>query len=454
MLTLTPSKPRNARAARAVAAREPQHTENPKRPLFLRSTSSSALLNTLTQNLYALKRPDAVRFAKKNAVHPFEDASSLEFFARKNDTSLLVFASHSKKRPHCITIARTFDARLLDMLECCVDPATARALDQFGGRKWRVGAKPMMCFSGPQFETTGDAAAGTGGSKFALAKSLFLDLFRGAETSEMDVEGLDALLSFAAVERGEGAARSGWVLMRAWRVVTKRAGGGSKMPRVELEEVGPRIDFRLGRMQEADPNMWKEAMKREKVAKVSPSVQQLSLAASLVCEMAGTNAAPLAQGEEERGRGPHRRQDRAAARGQARLAGTTDAKDEGPQTHIRGGRHGRGAARRGRQRGRRRRPLKEEEVRARSGMSCETNETSRRPWTAISGYLTDAAGRSISRGRRTQDFRPQPLWTHLVETILASVQFSEMLIHYLSMYHTHGLAGQRSGPDCLLFPLR
>ena len=209
-------------------------------------------------------QPHAIRFTKKNAIHPFEDASSLEFFSEKNDAALLCLSSHSKKRPHCLTFARTFDAKILDMLECHVNADTGRVLDQFRGRKWRVGTKPMMCFSGPQFEDLGSGSSSN--NKFALAKSMFSDLFRGEEVTEMDIEGLEMMISFAAGETGEGEVHADWVYMRVWRIITKRS--GQKMPRVELEEMGPRIDFRLGRVQQADPAVMKEALKKDKTTKV------------------------------------------------------------------------------------------------------------------------------------------------------------------------------------------
>jgi len=64
-----------------------------------------------------LKKPDATNFSKKNLIHPFEDVSSLEFFAEKEDASLFVLGSHSKKRPNNLTFARTFDRKVLDMVE-------------------------------------------------------------------------------------------------------------------------------------------------------------------------------------------------------------------------------------------------------------------------------------------------------------------------------------------------
>ena len=37
---------------------------------------------------------------KKNEIRPFEDINSLEFLSQKNDCSLFMVGSHSKKRPH------------------------------------------------------------------------------------------------------------------------------------------------------------------------------------------------------------------------------------------------------------------------------------------------------------------------------------------------------------------
>ncbi len=65
----------------------------------------------------ALKRPNAISFSKKNVIRPFEDASSLEFWAKKNDASLFVVGQTTKKRPDGLTFVRMFDNRVLDMCE-------------------------------------------------------------------------------------------------------------------------------------------------------------------------------------------------------------------------------------------------------------------------------------------------------------------------------------------------
>ena len=217
-------------------------------------------------DIHSLKKPLSVRFTKKNTIHPFEDPSSLEFFSQKNDTSLLCFASHSKKRPHCLTFTRCFAGKVLDMLECLVDPDTARTLAQFGGPKCRTGLKPLLSFSGTQFEDP--ATSSQFSNKFFLAKSIFLDFFKGEDAKNMDVEGLQMLISFSAVEQelADGHKHE-MVYMRVWRIVTRRS--GQKLPRAEVEEMGPRIDFKLGRIMEANGASLKESLTKARGTEVN-----------------------------------------------------------------------------------------------------------------------------------------------------------------------------------------
>lgn len=232
--------------------------ENAKITLFLKGTSSSSLINDLLTDLHSLKRPHAIRFTKKNPIRPFEDASSLEFFSQKNDASLMVFGSHSKKRPHSMTWVRFFGGQVLDLLELYVVQETARTLQQFKGEKCTAGIKPLLSFSGAQFESPVS-------NQYTLAKSIFVDFFRGAETQTIDVEGLQLLISFFAGEDGEDELSAN-IQMRCWRIMTKRS--GQKVPRVEVEEMGPRVDFRMGRIREADEGVLREAMKKGKGSEV------------------------------------------------------------------------------------------------------------------------------------------------------------------------------------------
>ena len=173
----------------------------------------------------------------------------------------MVFGSHSKKRPHSLTWVRFFGSQVLDMLELYVVQDTARTLQQFKGEKCKIGVKPLLSFSGAQFESPV-------ANQYTLAKSMFMDFFRGGETQTVDVEGLQLLVSFFAGEDGEGDEKAK-IHMRCWRIVTKRS--GQKVPRVEVEEMGPRIDFRVGRIRDAHEAVWKEAIKKAKGTEVCHS---------------------------------------------------------------------------------------------------------------------------------------------------------------------------------------
>ncbi|KAI9761957.1 MAG: hypothetical protein M4579_000740 [Chaenotheca gracillima] len=245
-------KPRNARSKRALEKKAPHIHENPKKTLFLRGSTASEVVQLALTDLHSLKNPFSIKFTKKNDIHPFDDASSLEFFSEKNDTSLLVFGAHSKKRPHCLTFVRFFDHKVLDMLELYIDPESFRTLKQFKNKKFAVGLKPLLVFSGTPFESPTQNA-------YTLAKSYFTDFFRGQEAQAIDVEGLQYIISISAAEEGEGESGPK-INLRIYLTRTKKS--GQKLPRVELEEMGPRFDFRVGRVKEADDNMMKEALKK------------------------------------------------------------------------------------------------------------------------------------------------------------------------------------------------
>ncbi|KAI4860999.1 Brix-domain-containing protein [Hypoxylon rubiginosum] len=252
-------KPRNARSKRALEKKAPKAVENPKTALFLRGTTCSQVIQDALTDLYSLRQPLAKKFTKKNAIHPFEDPASLEFFSEKNDTSLIVFGSSSKKRPHTLTLARTFASKILDMLELHLDPESYRRIAQFKGRKFAVGLRPMMLFSGTAFESPV-------ANEYTMAKSMLIDLFKGdASSDKIDVEGLQYIVSVAADEPvgGDGGdAVKPAIHLRIYLISTKRS--GQRLPRVEVEEMGPRMDFRVGRTREPEEAVWKEAMKTAK----------------------------------------------------------------------------------------------------------------------------------------------------------------------------------------------
>lgn len=254
-------KPRNARSKRALDEKAPKSIENPKTALFLRGTTCSQITQDALTDLFSLRRPLAQKFTKKNEVHPFDDAASLEFFSEKNDTSIIVFGSSSKKRPHTLTVCRMFAHKVFDMLELHLDPETFRTLAQFKNKKCAIGLKPLLLFSGTPFESPVT-------NEYTLAKSFFIDFFKGEPADKVDVEGLQYMVSISARDEVDGEEVKPKIHLRVYLIKTKRS--GQKLPRVEVEEMGPRMDFKVGRVKPADEDVLKEAMRKARTSQERP----------------------------------------------------------------------------------------------------------------------------------------------------------------------------------------
>jgi Brix domain len=54
-----------------------------------------------------MKNPNSKMFGRKNDLNPFDDETGIEFLTTKNDSSLFLFGSHNKKRPHNIVMVST-----------------------------------------------------------------------------------------------------------------------------------------------------------------------------------------------------------------------------------------------------------------------------------------------------------------------------------------------------------
>ncbi|RFU34321.1 hypothetical protein B7463_g1961, partial [Scytalidium lignicola] len=254
-------KPRNARSKRALDKKAPKAVEGGKSALFLRGTTCSQVVQDALTDLSSLKAPASKRFTKKNDIHPFVDATSLEFFSERNDCSLLFLGASSKKRGHAITMVRCFGYKVLDMLELSLDQDSFRTIAQFRNKnKVPYGLKPLLCFAG----TVWDSPTTT---EYTLAKSIFTDLFKGEPSDKVDVEGLQYMISISAKDEVDGEPKP-TIHLRAYLIKTKRS--GQRLPRVEVEEMGPRMDFRVGRIKEPEEAMLKEAMKRAKTSQEKP----------------------------------------------------------------------------------------------------------------------------------------------------------------------------------------
>lgn len=263
MSLLREVKPRNARTAKIVKAREPQLLEGRKRVLLLHGTKCPDGIRNVLKTITTLTKPHNVQLTKKNEkIHPFESTESLEFLAQKNDCAVVAFATHSKKRPNSITFLRIFDGKTLDMVEFLLLTTAEELQAENGQLQIGVEMKPMIVFAGSQWD---DESASEQATLFRQLKSTFLDMFQGEEIASIDVAGLQYVLFIAAGETdGSGSldepANKPVVHLRWYRVRTVRS-STPKVPRVELDQIGPSFDLRVGRFKFADTNVLKEAMK-------------------------------------------------------------------------------------------------------------------------------------------------------------------------------------------------
>lgn len=262
-------KPRNARSKRALEAREAKEIEDVRTAVFVKGTHTGEVVNGVMKELMALKRPDAISFSKKNAIHPFEDASSLEFWAGKNDASMFLVGHSTKKRPAGLILARMFDARVLDMCEFGVDRFVS--MTEFKTPKSTPGHKPMLHFASELFDTH---------PRFTQVKSLLLDFFNGEVIESICLPGLEHVISISLApaptlqtappiytdsQEDDDPQTLPKIHIRTYTI--KLLPSGTRVPRVELTEMGPFLDLSLRRHQAADPEMWKAALRRPKLKK-------------------------------------------------------------------------------------------------------------------------------------------------------------------------------------------
>jgi len=245
------AQPKSKRARRILQERAPKVFENVKKSLLLRGPKTSSVVTDALKDLHKLKQPESKMFAKKNVTRPFEDQSSVEFLCQTNDTSLFAYGSHSKKRPHNLVMGRTFDGAVLDMFEFTIEEATFKSMADMGERKCsvRYGSKPMFVFQGEEFEGTGD---------LAVFKSLLVDYFRGEVVPKINLAGLDHVIVCTA------SGQKVW--FRHYGILLKKS--GSKVPRVELEEVGPHMDLLFRRRKQAAEEINRNAYRVPKESKV------------------------------------------------------------------------------------------------------------------------------------------------------------------------------------------
>ncbi|KAJ0183340.1 hypothetical protein K1T71_001316 [Dendrolimus kikuchii] len=232
-------KPITRKGKKVLLSKEPKPIEGPKQCVFLQGRNPSERTRKLLKDIYDLKKPDAAYLSRKNDFVPFEDSSLIEKMCNKKEAALFGVGSHSKKRPHNIILGRTFDYGILDMIELGAE--SYKAMSEFHNMKVLSGLKPCLVFNGPAWDLNQD---------LKRLKSLFTDFFHREKVESIRLQGLEHVLSFAATDDGS-------IYFRSYKILLKKS--GQRTPRIELEEIGPSIDFKLRRTKLASDDLYKEA---------------------------------------------------------------------------------------------------------------------------------------------------------------------------------------------------
>ena len=98
-----------------------------------------------------------------------------------------------------------------------------------------------------------------------------MDFFKGPTVDRIDVEGLQYIIQLSCDEPKNPVDDTlSKIHFRVYLLRTLRS--GQKLPRIELEEMGPRMDFTIGRVRDPEDEMMKEALKKAK--KIEPKTKK------------------------------------------------------------------------------------------------------------------------------------------------------------------------------------
>ncbi|XP_071869095.1 ribosome production factor 2-like protein Non3 isoform X1 [Bombus fervidus] len=240
-------KPTTHKGKRAIVKKEPKLIEDAKQTLCFKGKNTSQIVVDFMKDLYDLKKPDAQIMQKKNDILPFEDITPIEKFCVKYNAPLFMIALHNKKRPHNLVMGRMYEQTLLDMVEFGIE--NYKGLKSFKVPKISEGIKPLLVFNGDLFENN---------YELNRIKNLFVDMFQREPVEKIRLQGLEHVLSFTAIDNK--------ILVRSYRILLKKS--DCRIPRIELEEIGPRADLICRRTKLASEDLFKQACKKPKELKV------------------------------------------------------------------------------------------------------------------------------------------------------------------------------------------
>jgi len=242
--------PKTRKGKKVLENRLPQVIEPSKKSLFMKGAKASVYVQSLLKELHALRKPESLYLSSRGQTNcfPLDDPQNAEYLCQKNDCSLFCLGSTTKKHPFRLIFGRTFNKAMLDAYEFEVE--NYRPRNEFiSVPPNALGSKPLIVLQGPLFDAT---EAGK------RVKNLLTDFFSGPKAPQLCLQGIDHAIVMTAVESpvcGGGPT----IRFRHYRLDYVKT--GAELPRVELRELGPSFNLRLGRSKLPDTDVLKAATK-------------------------------------------------------------------------------------------------------------------------------------------------------------------------------------------------
>lgn len=127
-----------------------------------------------------------------------------------------------------------------------------KGLHDFKVEKISTHVKPCIVFNGYKWKLT---------EELRRLRNLLLDTFHKETVDAIRLQGIEHVISFTVSDDLT-------IYMRSYKVLFKKS--GQKTPRIELEEIGPSVNFSIRRTKIASADLYKTALKKPASTRVVP----------------------------------------------------------------------------------------------------------------------------------------------------------------------------------------
>jgi len=241
--------PVTRKGRKVVESRQSQVHEPSKKSLFMKGSKASVYVQSLLKELHCIRKPNSAYLSSRGQAncHPIEDPQTAEYLCQKNDCSLFCLGSSNKKHPFRLVFGRMFADSIFDTYEFDVEAYRPRS--EFPAvPAAALGSKPLVVVQGPAFEAS---------ELNRNVKNILADFFCGPKAPQLCLQGIDHAIVLTAVDSAGASPIS--VRFRHYRLDYVKT--DTDLPRVEMRELGPSFDLRLGRHKQPDAERIKLSMK-------------------------------------------------------------------------------------------------------------------------------------------------------------------------------------------------